>query len=192
MKSCRAAGLLLLLIISCCRCGTAAASAFCFIGDSRFVGMDSAVPMAYRTNVGWLAETSVGNRWFWNYGEAIKDLSRDTVIVYGLGVNDLDSVECVSVLTYLRDLGFQYIYFVAAGPVDEAKAEAYGYTRTNRQIMEYNQEVYANLPDGVGALDSYVFLMSNGFDTWDGIHYKDETYQIWFYALIGTIDSLLY
>ena len=157
---------------------TAFATNFCFIGDSRFVGMEQSI--GEQPNITWISKVAMGNHWFWQNTSQVDALDRDTVIIYEMGVNDLDAGECVAVLQYLREIGFNHIYFTGVTPVNESKGFNYGYSRTNEQIRAYNYEVYCNLPQGVAMMDCYDYFISMGFSTTDGIHYTSDTYQMWF------------
>ena len=164
---------------------TASATNFCFIGDSRFVGMEQSIE--YQSNITWISKVAMGNYWFWQNTDVVNSLDRDTVIIYEMGVNDLDAEECVAVLKYLRELGFNHVYFTGATPVNEPKGFAYGYSRTNEQIRTYNYEVYCNLPEGVAMMDCYDYLINMGFSTTDGIHYTSDTYQMWFDNIMASL-----
>ena len=131
-------------------------------------------------NITWLAKEGAGSRWFWQVEDTVETLDRDTIIVYEMGVNDLDADACVEVLQHLKNMGFEKVYFTGVTPVDEGTADEYGYSRTNYQIREYNYEVFCNLPDGVEMMDCYDRMIDSGFDTEDGVHYTYNTYINWF------------
>jgi len=166
---------------------SASAHNYCFIGDSRFVGMKQSVE--YNNNVKWIAKVSMGNAWVWQHMNTIQSLDKDTIIIYEMGVNDLDSAECISVLNHLKELGFTHIYFSTITPVNEEKCYSYGYSRTNSQIQTYNRNVLNNLPNGVKLISSYDTFINNGFNTLDGIHYTNDTYQMWYQYIMKQVEK---
>ena len=157
------------------------AASHCFIGDSRFVGMKNSVE---DYGVLWIAQVGAGNSWYWTQRDEIAGLGRDTIIVYNLGVNDMDPYECVSILEDIVNLGFTRVYMVSVTPVDEIVEHEYGYTRTNREIDEYNLFVYQNMPSRVKVIDANVFLTNSGFDTEDGLHYTRGTYKNLYWYIV--------
>ena len=157
------------------------AASYCFIGDSRFVGMKNSVE---DYGVLWIARVGAGNSWYWSQRDEITGLDRDTIIVYNLGVNDMNPHECVTILEDIVSLGFTRVYMVSVTPVDEAVEYEYGYTRTNREIDDYNLFVYQNMPSGVRAIDANVFLTNGGFDTEDGLHYTRDTYRNLYWYIV--------
>lgn len=164
--------------------------AYLLIGDSRFVGMESTVGSPSDTSVIWVDKVGAGNHFYFENESTIADLDRDTVVIYELGVNDLDATACIDALTRLRDAGFRSVWFSTVGPVDDAKMTEYGYVVRNAMIVDFNAKVLAKLPDGVGVVDSYGFLTRNGFGSRDGLHYDAPTYQNWFqYLLEHTANS---
>lgn len=170
------------MVIMCVACY---AKDFCFIGDSRFVGMKDS--MRASDNISWVARVSAGNGLYNENIDKISGLDRNTTIVYGLGVNDLDGRACVRNLQNLVNMGFNNVYFVSVTPVDEAKEAQYGYSRTNNEIKEYNSFVMATLPEKVNYIDSYNYILANGFDTEDGLHYSANTYRVWFGDIMNKI-----
>ena len=157
---------------------TANASNYCFIGDSRFVGMRQTV--STDENIIWMAEIGADQSWYWTNRGSITDLDRSTIIVYELGVNDLDSTRCLEALNDLQELGFTLIYFTSVTPVDEYMISKYGYTRTNSEIEKFNEEVRNDLPSNVDTMYCYEYLVQSGIETEDGLHYESRTYHDWF------------
>lgn len=164
-----------------------AAKKYLFIGDSRFVGMESCLPE--EDHVVWLDRVGVGHSFFFRNIEDIDDYSRDTIVIYELGVNDLDAERCVEALNDLVSLGFEHIWFTTVGPVDEYQTNSYGYEVTNQQIEEFNQEVVENLPPKVGVIDVYHHLLRSGIETEDGLHYMASTYLEWYQFMMNTVNN---
>jgi hypothetical protein len=65
------------------------------------------------------------------------------------------------------------VYFVSIGPVDEGKAASWGYTESNSAIKTFNEGVKSGLSDAEW-IDIYD-KVNQGFGTYDGIHYDDDT-----------------
>ena len=158
---------------------------YCFIGDSRFVGMEQAIDTD--ENIIWVNRNGANVNFYWEQRGYISSLDRDTVIIYELGVNDLNSKGCIEALQDLEYLGFKHIYFTSVTPVDEAKEIEYGYRVQNSWIEEFNSVVRNNLPYSVASMDSYEYLTNMGFSTIDGVHYTNYTYQIWFDNIIKSL-----
>ena len=156
---------------------------FCLIGDSRFVGMQSAI--GAMDGVEWIDRVGAGNGFFFENTDQLENLDRDTIIIYNLGVNDLDSSRCIEALNTLNSMGFKHIWFATVPPVDEERAADYGYTITNNQIAWYNYIVTPSLPPGVGVIDSYNYLAGRGIESDDGLHYRESTYLDWFAYIIN-------
>lgn len=166
-------------------CFAATPYTYCFIGDSRFVGMQQTVETD--ENIIWVAKVGVGQSWYWENRDYIASLDRNTVIVYELGVNDLDAQGCIRALKDLEDMGFKHIYFTSVTPVDEAKEAQYGYTVKNAYIEAFNQTVRENIPYSVASMDSYEYLTHMGIDTMDGVHYTGYTYKIWLDNILASL-----
>ena len=151
---------------------------YLFIGDSRFVGMENSI--STDKDICWIDRVGARHGFYWENRDTIASYDKNAIVIYELGVNDLDSGACVAALQDLVCLGFSRVYFSTTAPVDEAKAWTYGYTVTNAQINQFNDEVLANLPVGVGVIDAYYYLATQGIDSSDGIHYNPSTYDLWF------------
>ena len=121
------------------------------------------------------------------YQELVENCDRDTVIVYNLGVNDLNAQQAITALNALSSLGFRHVWFSTLGPVNEEIGASYGYTITNEQIIQFNEQVAANVPANVGVVDSFYYLWYNGFNTLDGIHYDGPTYSSWYRYLMSSV-----
>ena len=158
---------------------------YCFIGDSRFVGMKEYVETD--ENIIWIARNSANQGWYWENRDYIATLDRNTVMVYELGVNDFNVEGCLDALKDLENLGFKHIYFTSVTPVDEYKEAQYGYSVTNSRIEAFNSAIANNLPYSVAMMDSYDYLNAMGFDTMDGVHYTGYTYKIWLDNILGSL-----
>lgn len=158
---------------------------YLMIGDRRFVGMQTTVTAD--PNVFWLDQVGAGSDLYFQYQELVENCDRDTVIVYNLGVNDLNAQQAITALNALSSLGFRHVWFSTLGPVNEEIGASYGYTITNEQIIQFNEQVAANVPANVGVVDSFYYLWYNGFNTLDGIHYDGPTYSSWYRYLMSSV-----
>lgn len=158
---------------------------YLMIGDRRFVGMQTTATAD--PNVFWLDQVGAGSDLYFQYQELVENCDRDTVIVYNLGVNDLNAQQAITALNALSSLGFRHVWFSTLGPVNEEIGASYGYTITNEQIIQFNEQVAANVPANVGVVDSFYYLWYNGFNTLDGIHYDGPTYSSWYRYLMSSV-----
>lgn len=154
------------------------ASNYCFVGDSRFVGMKQAAHTD--KNIVWIAKVGADQSWYWKNRDIITNLDRNTIVIYELGVNDIDSARCLDALSDLRELGFKQVYFTSVTPVDEYEGYRHGYSRTNEEIEKFNEEVRNSLPESVDTMYCYEYLIQTGIETMDGLHYESSTYRSWF------------
>lgn len=167
-------------------CFAATPYTYCFIGDSRFVGMKQSVETD--EDIIWIAQSGASQDWYWENRDFIEHLNKNnTIIVYELGVNDLDVQGCLEALKDLENLGFKHIYFTSVTPVDEVKESQYGYSVTNANIEAFNQAVRENMPYSVASMDSYEYLSQMGVDTMDGVHYTSYTYKIWLDNILASL-----
>lgn len=148
-----------------------------YVGDSRFVGMQSAVGESEAT---YIAKVAEGLSWFNSTAlpEIEAKLAEDetAVVILGLGVNDLYNID--NYITAYNELIAKYpkanYFILSINPVDELKAQNNGYSTTNADIEAFNQKMQAAFPDKY--VDTYSALKSD-FETTDGLHYDDTTYN---------------
>ena len=151
------------------------------IGDSRFVGMSNSVPSAACT---WICKESMGLSWLEETMETVikrKDL-KGKAIVFNLGVNDPGNASAY--VTYMKSIGEKlrakgaFTFFMTVNPIDDKKADEHHYQIFNEHVVRFNLTVAPQLQsNGYGILDTYDYLVDNGFATSDGIHYTGETYK---------------
>lgn len=100
--------------------------------------------------------------------------SNKTIII-GFGVNDLYNIE--KYINYVNNLSSNInIYFLTVNPVDEQKEKQYGYTVTNKEIINFNEKLKENAIN-YEIIDTYKYLIESGYETTDGLHYNNETYE---------------
>ena len=157
-------------------------NSYLFIGDSRFVGMEKAI--STDKQIAWIDKVGARHDFYWQNRDRIASMDKNTVVVYELGVNDLNSNACIHALDDLASFGFKKIYFLTTTPINEEKTFANGYSVTNNQIALFNNQVVSMLPNIVQYIDTYRYLSNNGIETIDGLHYKNVTYQMWFNFIV--------
>lgn len=137
-----------------------------WIGDSRTVGM------ARSCDIEYLAQIGATIKLFRNNAESIYAL-RDKTIVINLGVNDLDSGAYLSLYNNMPDefLDNNKVIVMSVNPCDGS------YQYLNDRIVSFNEYLSGNLDSRITFLDSYTYLMWNGFSTFDGLHYTTATYN---------------
>lgn len=164
---------------------TTSGSAIIFVGDSRFVGMQTAV--GDKSDEYWIAETSMGYNWLKStaYNKIIdivkKDTSKKYDIVINLGVNDLGNVSSYKTLyksmSNDKNLTNSNIYIVSVNPIKDANAKKTGYSVKNSQVVEFNNNMkdidgYKNIK----YCDTYTSI-KDSFSSVDGVHYLNNTYK---------------
>lgn len=146
------------------------------VGDSRFVGMSSAVSFA---GCEWICDVSTGLDWLVDTAAPQIDaaITENCAIVFNMGVNDIDrAADYVSFLNSKVDgwtLAGADVYFMSVNPVDRS---LYSGAVTNSDIVNFNNVMSANLDPWFGYIDTYNDMTTNGFTSRDGLHYTNETY----------------
>lgn len=151
-----------------------------YIGDSRFVGMKSAVG----SDDIWICETGKGYKWFNSTAlsqldEKISDGGTYNVVI-NLGVNDPGNT--ASYLNVYKKLASNSKYencnfiIVSVNPISDTKAAKNGYTVKNSQVIKFNNHLKKSLPSSMKYCDTYSKI-SSSFETNDGIHYRPVTYK---------------
>lgn len=151
---------------------------YIYLGDSRFVGMDSSCGISEKNNTFVVAKTSMGYNWLRETAEdEIKNIMSENpditkwVIISGLGVNDLGNAKNY-ISEYERLLSSDWancdFYFLTVNPV-----EYHSYI-TNEDIESFNTSVE---DAGFKTIDSYSVLNQIGYSTLDGVHYDNTTYE---------------
>ena len=145
-----------------------------YVGDSRTVGMESVMDNGEII----IAKIGEGYGWYKSSAEdkliaALNDNSDKTIsVIFNLGVNDLHNaqkyVEAINELSKAYpDVGFSYM---SVNPVETT-------TVSNNQINTFNDTIKKMLDDSVSYIDAFTYLVDNGYDTVDGLHYTKETYK---------------
>lgn len=143
-----------------------------FIGDSRTVGMQSAVG----GNDTWSGKVSAGLDWMQSSGvpNVEGSIKNGSAVIILMGVNDLYRAD--SYISYINGKASSWAskgahtYFVSVNPTEGS------YNHLNSDIDSFNQKLKSGLSN-VSYIDTNSYLKSNGFSTTDGLHYTSDTYN---------------
>lgn len=153
-----------------------------FVGDSRTVGMKSAVDNEDPNDV-WSCKTSMGLDWLKSTGvPAVEShITQGSSLIILMGINDLYHVD--SYINYMNSLAPSIkakganLYFVSVNPTSRSA------DYLNSDISNFNSKMKSGLSSSVKYIDTHTYLLNNGFSSNDGIHYTATTYKQ-IYALI--------
>jgi len=136
-----------------------------WVGDSRTVGLSRSVAIDN------IAKVGAGIGLFRNNYDQICQI-RDKTVIINLGVNDLDSSAYLRLYNGLPDefLDNNKVIVMAVNPCDG------GYSYLNGRIEAFNNALRDGLDSRITFLDSYTYLVWNGYGTTDGLHYTANTY----------------
>ena len=146
-----------------------------FVGDSRFVGMSTAVRFADL----YIAQVAIGFDWFRD--TAIAEIDRAAVpgakVVINMGVNDLENAgryaELINENMDRWTAAGLIIYYMSVNPVIDGKSYA-----TNEMVEKFNTRMQETLDARVYWIDTYTPLTESGIQSPDGVHYRDETSRL--------------
>ena len=157
-----------------------------FIGDSRTVGMKSAI--GNDGNI-WSAKVAMGLSWMKNTGvPAVEaNINENTDVVILMGVNDCRNTSYTKkYISYINDkanlwttLGAN-VYYVSVNPVTFESKKYPGISNT--VIEKWNTAMVEGLNENVSYIDTYSTVLGN-LSSKDGIHYNKSSYQL-LYTLI--------
>lgn len=150
---------------------------YLIVGDSRTVGMDSAVASSEAKFIG---KVSMGYSWLKSTaGTKVKQYLAGNAklkVIFAFGINDLGNI--TNYISYYQALMKEYpdtdFYFLSVNPVNEKLASSKGYSVTNSAIKKFNAKLKSAF--GSGYINTYTYLTKNGFSSIDGIHYTSDTY----------------
>ncbi|WP_290848951.1 hypothetical protein [Eubacterium sp. LMAG:50] len=149
---------------------------YLFVGDSRYKGMEKA--NATDEDV-FICEVGEGYDYLINQMNNIKyEIDDDTALIIGLGVNDLVNIDkYVDKINEMSQTFDCQIYYMLVNPVYEEQETYSGYHIKNDDIDYFNQEIIDRLDENVIVIDTNSYLNAIGFETQDGLHYTEETYE---------------
>lgn len=149
-----------------------------FIGDSRTVGMNKACGISNNENEFVVARVGQGYNYLVNEAlpevESIRqqnELIDEWIYVINLGVNDLGNVDKYKEKyeEIAKDSSVK-VYIESVNPVKNYP------TVSNEQIENINN-TFKHI-NNTSYIDVYNYLLENGFETADGLHYKPSTSEI--------------
>lgn len=155
---------------------------YIYLGDSRFVGMNSAVDIESEENTFVVAKVGKGYKWLIDYADdeinsiisEHKDIT-DWILISGLGVNDLRNID--KYIEYYDSIESMQVILLSVNPVDKAKCDRYGYDYAylSREMVRFNEKLQET---DYPYIDTYSLMIDEGFTTRDGVHYTNETYSM--------------
>ena len=143
-----------------------------YVGDSRTIGMQSALS---NDKITYIGEISQGYEWFIQTGKPQLDNlltnKQSKFVVLAFGINDLVNVDrYINVYNTLSsDSLNNKFYFLSVNPVDETKVS----NITNIEIESFNEKLKNVF--GENYIDTYTKIKDT-FSTPDGVHYDQATY----------------
>ncbi len=151
----------------------------CFIGDSRFVGIQI-YENAYVNDGRSLFVAKVGAGYDWLVSEdtqnAIADINADAYI-FNLGVNGFNNPQLYAdyVNQFKADHSDAIVIYMSVNPIDDSLVESHGYTEYDYQVIDFNENLKPLLSGDVIWFDTYSVLTQNGYASSDGVHYTSGT-----------------
>lgn len=166
-------------------------SGIIFVGDSRTEGMRDAIGEDDKKKF----ICKVGEGLVWLKNTAYKQLKEmcdkypDYYVVFNFGINDLGVDNYISYYknTIEKNIKNKIIH-MSVNPIDQAKAKSAGYTDiTNDLIKSFNikYKEYA----GNSYLNTFNYLLKEGFNASDGIHYDNNTYKKLYNKVVDFINN---
>ncbi len=152
---------------------------YIFVGDSRTVEMGNVKPSNDILYIGksgadydWLKSTA---------GETLRlnlQANPNVKVLLAFGINDYGNIEYY--IDYYKNLIEDFpkteFYILSINPVDEKKEIQYGYSITNQTLERFNKQMRKAIGKS-HYIDAYTYMVKNGFDTRDGIHYTIPQYE---------------
>ena len=166
-------------------------SGIIFVGDSRTEGMRDAIGEDDKKK--FICKVGEGLVWLKNTAyKQLKDMCDkypDYYVVFNFGINDLGVDNYISYYknTIEKNIKNKIIH-MSVNPIDQAKAKNAGYTDiTNDLIKSFNikYKEYA----GNSYLNTFNYLLKEGFNASDGIHYDNNTYKKLYNKVVDFINN---
>ncbi len=166
-------------------------TAVIYIGDSRFVGMNDVCHITDQPGRFVVAKVGQGLSWLKREGlyqaqqiEASNSQYTHFKYVICLGVNDLSHIE--EYKEEYRQLATNHdLTLLSVGPVGNYPG------LSNEDIEDFNSQLSelcreCNIP----FIDDYTVLTTEGYETQDGLHYKDAVYQRIYQILQQQVEGI--
>lgn len=162
---------------------------YVFVGDSRYRGM---MFLAEENDI-FVCENGRGYDFLLEQMSYIQSqCDENTALIIGLGVNDshYNVDKYLDTLSDMADSMECQIYYMLINPVDEYKEAYNGYNVLNENIDYFNDRMLEELDERIGIIDTNSYLYSIGFDTMDGLHYTNNTYEDIYNFIKGQITEI--
>lgn len=155
-----------------------------FIGDSRTVQMSGHVTgnwhggyVKVEGNDIFICKSGMGLAWMKNTGvpEATKYMSNGTAVIILMGVNDLYNLN-----EYIKYMNNNYSDWTSRGAIvyfDSVNPCNGKYSGHDKKITSFNNGIRQGLSSDIRYIDSNSYMKSNGFYSYDGLHYNGDTYK---------------
>ncbi len=153
------------------------------IGDSRCVMMKNATGGG---GCSWICQISKGYKWLSETAipEADEMIGNGTKVVIALGVNDVGNVNKYAALVNAKASEWAekgaVTYYVSVNPVSNNARVS------ESQVEFFNSKIQGQL-SGIKWIDTHSYLMENGFNATDGIHYDNPTSRKLFQAIMDRL-----
>lgn len=167
---------------------------YIYLGDSRFVGMEKVCEVSEEENVWVVAKVGKGLNWCKNTAMptilSIVDENPDIdewVLISGLGINDTYNADRY-IQFYMELEGFD-IVLCSVNPVEEAECVKHGYNfyYLDAGISTMNAKLQET---DFTYIDVNSYLIENGFNTVDGVHYSADTYTGIYEYIKGELEVI--
>lgn len=152
---------------------TVKAHSLVFVGDSRTIGMRDAV----NDGCTYIGKEGEGYMWFSSEGvqelDAVLAGNPGQTVIFNFGVNDPANISLyIDLYTALEETypGASF-YYMSVNPLIDSE----GFNTTNEMISIFNATLQSAFPDSY--LDCNSYLNEIGFETVDGLHYTDASYN---------------
>lgn len=161
---------------------------YIFVGDSRFVGMNTACGISQKSNQFVVAKISQG--YYWLNNEAMSQVDQIIsnhsasawVVIFNLGINDLGNINKYKALYQsLQDKPYKVV-MVSVNPVGNYPSIP------NETVEGFNNSIKSL---GYTYIDTYSYLMNErGYVTPDGLHYSNSTYRDIYRYIIYSVKGI--
>ena len=178
-----------------------------FVGDSRTARMELTLKKQFGSDsnimrdIDFVCQEGKGLDWLKQTGiqqiislaESNYSVQRPTAVIFNLGVNDPGNM--YEYVTYLQQIAGTLkqknckLFFMSVNPVNSRTIECLGRNAIRKEevIRRFNSVVGSGISGNYAYIDTYSFLLQNGYSTdWgsgvdtgvdDGLHYTTKTYK---------------
>lgn len=171
-----------------------------FIGDSRTVGMKQALSYYGHDLSCCSFAAEIGKGYSWFVGQDHLTTLAPSIVVLNLGVNDLGNLYRYQAIyaEYAATCWSECpIYIVSVNPcsspctsVSNQRISAFN-SSMEQWIQEFNEENASASAEAIPIryIDTYDYLLSEGFSSSDGLHYSASTYERIYQYILDQIQE---